>query len=115
MRLVFHVFVKDARRLRWPVALAIGLTCGWVWAEAWQSDASPGWLGAALQPLLALVWIYLVARVVQEESPAGGPAILADTAILAGWAGGGEGFVCYGVCASSLWAGVYGDCVGAGI
>lgn len=71
MRLVLHVFGKDARRLRWPVAVAIGLTCAWVWAESWQSDASPGWVGAALQPLLALVWIYLVARAVQEEPLAG--------------------------------------------
>ena len=68
MRLVMHVFRKDALRLRWPVLLSIGLVCAWAAAESLQSDASPGWLGATLQPLVSLVWLYLVARVVQEEA-----------------------------------------------
>ena len=71
MRHVICIFRKDARRLRGPLLLGLALVCGWARAEAWQSDASPGWLGAALQPLISLVWIFLIASVVQEDGLVG--------------------------------------------
>ncbi|MFN7937071.1 MAG: hypothetical protein U0R19_27355 [Bryobacteraceae bacterium] len=71
MRHVICIFLKDARRLGGLSALGLALVYGWAATESWQSDASPGWLGAGLHPLVTGVWMLLVALLVQEDGLVG--------------------------------------------
>ena len=71
MRLVLHIFIKDARRSWWEIAVSLGLLAGVARMDATRVGFVPGAMEGWLNLILPAVWAYLVALVVHDESLVG--------------------------------------------
>jgi hypothetical protein len=73
MRQTLHIFKKDARHLRWEIALVLLLMAGFAFSDA-RLDGSAGghepW-NRILKLLVMLAWFILIARAIQSEALAG--------------------------------------------
>jgi hypothetical protein len=74
MRQTWHIFLKDARRLRYDIIVTLIITAAFAWCTAHRCpifenrvDVAAQWLTL----LLPIAWWYLVARAIYGESPAG--------------------------------------------
>jgi hypothetical protein len=71
LRFVWHIFQKDARRLRWMIALTLALLARLAHFDSWREVATPnieeGWLNI----LLPLAWSFLIALAVLEDPAVG--------------------------------------------
>jgi hypothetical protein len=71
VRQVWHIFKKDARRLRWEVAATLGLLAWVAHLDRWRSDWTPGFAEGWLNVLLPLAWCYLVGLAVLQDPVVG--------------------------------------------
>ena len=71
MRLILHILRKDARRLWYEVALALALLVILARWDCYRTDAVPSPMEGWLNPLLAVVWGYLVVLLIHGEAPVG--------------------------------------------
>ena len=67
MRLAWHIFKKDARRLWWEIAVTAGALAMLARMDVWRDDRLPGPLEGMLNLLLPVAWCYLIALAVQQE------------------------------------------------
>ena len=74
MRLIWHIFIKDARS-HWGQALLPLLLLAWLaQCDAGRTGATPGHLEGWLNVLAPLAWSFLVGAVVLEDAPIGDAA-----------------------------------------
>ena len=59
MRLVLHIFIKDARRFWWEIAVMLGLLAGVARMDATRIGFTPGAMEGWLNIILPAVWAYL--------------------------------------------------------
>jgi hypothetical protein len=71
MRLVLHIFIKDARRFWWEIAVTLGLLAGVARMDATRVGFIPGAMEGWLNLILPAVWAYLVALVIHDEALVG--------------------------------------------
>ena len=71
MRLVLHIFIKDARRLWWEITVTLGLLAGVARMDATRVGFIPGAMEGWLNLILPAVWAYLVALVIHDEALVG--------------------------------------------
>ncbi len=67
MRLVWHIFKKDARRLWWQVALTLGLLAWVAHLDRWRADPTPGSAEGWLNILLPFAWSYLISLLILQD------------------------------------------------
>ena len=67
MRLLLHIFRKDARRLAWEAGVAAVMLLFLMRQDWWRADFVPGAMEGWLNLLVPLAWAYLVVLVVHEE------------------------------------------------
>jgi hypothetical protein len=67
MRLIWHVFKKDTRRLWWEIAVTLGLLAWLAHLDRWRADYTPGSMEGWLNVLLPFAWSYLIALAVLED------------------------------------------------
>jgi hypothetical protein len=75
MRQTLHIFKKDARHLRWEIALVLLLTAAFAYVDAHPLQNTVGaalssyqWWDQALKLLLVLAWFVLMERVIHSEA-----------------------------------------------
>ena len=71
MHLMLHIFKKDARRLRWAIALALLLQVAVAYVDATRNSAYPGMQEGWVTILLLVTWASLIALAVHEDSLVG--------------------------------------------
>jgi hypothetical protein len=71
MRLVLHIFIKDARRFWWEIAVILGLLAGVARMDATRIGFTPGAMEGWLNLILPAVWAYLIALVIHDEALVG--------------------------------------------
>ena len=74
MRLIWHIFTKDARSLGWQALLPALLLAWLAQCDASRTGATPGHLEGWLHLLVPLAWSFLVGAVVLEDAPVGDAA-----------------------------------------
>jgi hypothetical protein len=67
MRLLWHIFKKDARRLWWQVALTLGLLAWVAHLDRWRADPIPGSAEGWLNILLPFAWSYLISLLILQD------------------------------------------------
>jgi hypothetical protein len=67
MRLLWHIFKKDARRLWWQVAVTLGLLAWLAHLDRWRADFTPGSAEAWLNILLPFAWSYLISLLILQD------------------------------------------------
>src|SRR6266850_1738970 len=67
MRLVLHIFRKDARRFWWEIAVTLGLLASVARMDATRVGFIPGPMEGWLNLILPAVWAYLIALVIHDE------------------------------------------------
>src|SRR5579863_10327337 len=67
LRLVWHIFKKDARRLWWLIALTLALSARLVHFDSMRDFATPGSEEGWLNILLPLAWSFLIALAMLED------------------------------------------------
>jgi hypothetical protein len=67
MRQMATLFIKDARRLWWEVAVTLGLLAWLGEQDRWRTDQSPGPIEGWLNILLPFAWSYVIAMAVLED------------------------------------------------
>ena len=67
MRLIWHLFKKDTRRLWWEIAITIGLLAWLAHLDRWRADYTPGSMEGWLNVPLPFAWSYLIALAVLED------------------------------------------------
>ncbi len=73
MRQTLHIFKKDARHLRWEIALALLVLAAFAYSDArrdWSANDPVG-LSNILKLFPLLAWFIQIARVIQAEAPPG--------------------------------------------
>jgi hypothetical protein len=71
MRLMLHIFKKDARRLWWEIAVSMAVLAVLAGFESLRTDAVPGSLETFLTLVVPAVWAFVVVLVIQGEGPVG--------------------------------------------
>ena len=71
MRLMLHIFKKDARRLWWLIALSLSCTAGLAYLDGTRADAYPGAAEGLMNLLLPALWAFLVVLLIHGEAPVG--------------------------------------------
>jgi hypothetical protein len=71
MRLAWHIFAKDARRLWWEIAVTLGVLTMLAREDRWRSDFIPGPIEGLLNLVLPAAWAYLMALAVHQEPVVG--------------------------------------------
>jgi hypothetical protein len=71
MRLMLHIFRKDARRLWWEIAVTLSLLAVLARWDCYRADAAPGPMERVLNLLLPIGWGYLVVLLIHGEAPVG--------------------------------------------
>jgi hypothetical protein len=71
VRQVWHIFKKDARRLRWETAATLGLLAWVAHLDRWRSDWAPGLAEGWLNVLVPLAWAYLVGLLILQDALVG--------------------------------------------
>jgi hypothetical protein len=71
MRLVWHIFQKDARRLWWQVAITLGLLAWVAHLDRWRADIIPGSAEGWLNILLPVAWSCLIGILILQDSVVG--------------------------------------------
>src|ERR1700730_16474789 len=71
MRLVLHIFIKDARRFWWEIAVMLGLLAVVARMDATRVGFIPGAMEGWLNLILPAVWAYLIALVIHDEALVG--------------------------------------------
>ncbi len=67
MRMMLHVFKKDARRLWWAVGLTLLLLGTLARQDAWRSDSIPGSIEGWLNVIVPFAWACLLGLVVEQD------------------------------------------------
>jgi hypothetical protein len=67
MRLLWHIFKKDARRLWWQAAVTLGLLAWVAHLDRWRADSTPGSAEAWLNILLPFAWSYLISLLILQD------------------------------------------------
>jgi hypothetical protein len=67
MRLIWHIFRKDAQRLWLEAALTIGLLAWWAHLDRWRAGYVPGAVEGWLGILLPFAWAYLTGLLVLQD------------------------------------------------
>ena len=67
MRLLWHIFKKDARRLWWLVAVTLGLLAWVAHLDRWRADPVPSSGEAWLNVLLPFAWSYLISLLILQD------------------------------------------------
>ena len=67
MRLIWHIFKKDARRLWWQVAITLGLLASMAYLDRWRADAAPGSAEGWLNILLPAAWTCLIGILILQD------------------------------------------------
>lgn len=67
MRLLWHIFKKDTRRIWWQVAVTLGLLAWVAHLDRWRADSTPssgeGWLNI----LLPFAWGFLISLLILQD------------------------------------------------
>ena len=71
MRLMLHIFRKDARRFWWEIAVTLGLLASVARMDATRVGFIPGAMEGWLNLILPAVWAYLIALVIHDEALVG--------------------------------------------
>jgi hypothetical protein len=71
VRQVWHIFKKDARRLKWEVAATLALLAWLAHLDRWRSDWTPGFAEGWLNVLLPFAWCYLAGLAILQDPVVG--------------------------------------------
>jgi hypothetical protein len=71
MRLMLHIFKKDARRLWWVNAMSLALLAVLAGSDSRRTDAVPDSVESLLSLLAPAVWAFIAVLLIQGEGPVG--------------------------------------------
>ena len=71
MRLMLHIFRKDARRLGWVIAMSLAVLAVLAGFDSCRTDVVPDLVESLLNLLAPAVWAFVAVLVIQGEGPVG--------------------------------------------